>query len=207
MSEDSIWGNLLQLYKNPIKLAIWLEIQFKDGITAKEISENLQMKGTNIYYYLKQLEKSKLIISSTHQIESFNLLQRKYQINPSMFTELEFNEKKKIDSDESLTKARILSNLYITAFYHYRAITQISKFSDEEVQELIGESKGFFSSISFITKDDFDKVRDKFIEFQDSIFEIMNETERDPVAQLQDSTEIVTLGLFPYMKKDKSSSS
>ena len=58
--------NYTQFFKevadDPVKIKILLGIMQDPNITAKELKKNFNIKGTRIYYYLKQFEEKKFIL-------------------------------------------------------------------------------------------------------------------------------------------------
>ena len=112
MTKSSISHNVIKLVNDPLKIALWFEIQRNAGITAKELSEKLKLKGTNIYYHIKQLEKSNLIVSESKQVSNSNLLEKYYSINMDYFAVEEWKARFEIGKTERLWKEIILYNLY-----------------------------------------------------------------------------------------------
>ena len=160
MSKSGVSIDILDLVNNPIKIAIWFEIMREDGITAKEISKRLDLKGTNIYYHLKHLKDNKLIISKSKVVPGTNLLEKTYNINKKFYESEERDLRLEfIDSPKKMRDV-ILFQLYLTAFVIGKQIMEISNMSTAEIKEQIDNKTLPFSKIVLCNEQDLKKATD-----------------------------------------------
>ena len=197
MNEDSISQKMINLASDPLRISIWFEIQRKSGITAKEISKKLQLKGTNIYYHLNMLEESKLIISESKMVLKTNLLEKYYSINMDFFTSEEWKVRADIGESGKQIKEIILYTLYLNIFLINKQIIDIQKKSNEEIQKNIEQYRNMVSKFIFLQKEDLSKVREKLEE----LFEFMNKIKRDagkdPALDISKATDAILINLLP----------
>lgn len=197
MNEDSISQKMINLASDPLRISIWFEIQRKSGITAKEISKKLHLKGTNIYYHLNMLEESKLIVSESKMVPKTNLLEKYYSINMDFFTSEEWKARADIGESGKQIKEIILYTLYLNIFLINKQIIDIQKKSNEEIQKNIEQYRYIVSKFIFLQKDDLLKVREKLKELFEFLNKIKREEGKDPAQDISQATDAIMINLLP----------
>ncbi|MHA1346156.1 MAG: winged helix-turn-helix domain-containing protein [Candidatus Heimdallarchaeaceae archaeon] len=200
MSKKSISIKMLDMVSDPIKIEIWDEIQRGVNLTAKELAKKLNLKKTNIYYHLNQLEESKLIVSENHILPGKNLLQKTYKINEEIYSSKEFMARKEIG--ENLERARevFLFQFYLVVMHLNRKILQISEMTNEEVKDLVEQDKHSFAKPTYIRDKDLAVVREAFDTLISTLYEKQRE-DASPIEIWKDITYVMILGLLP-MERD-----
>ena len=197
MSKDSLSQKMLNLASDPLRISIWFEIQRKSRITAKEISKKLQLTGTNIYYHLKVLEESKLIVSESKMVPKTNLIEKCYSINMDFFKSEEWKARVEIGESERQIKEIILYTLYLNMFLINKQIIDIQKTSNEEIQNNIEQYRNMVSKYIFLQKDDLPKVREKLEELFEFLNQIKREAGKDPAVDISQATDAIMINLLP----------
>ncbi len=202
MSKKSISIKMLDMVSDPIKIEIWDEIQRGVNLTAKELAKKLNLKKTNIYYHLNQLEDSRLIVSENHILPGKNLLQKTYKINEEIYSPKEFKVRKELYETQERMREAFLFQYHIVVMHLNRKILQISKMSNEEVKELIKQDKHSLAKILYIRDDDVALVRETFDSLVSTIFE-KHRKDTSPAEIWEDITHAMILGLLPMEKDGK----
>jgi len=196
MSEKSITIKMLDLVSDPIKIEIWDEIQRGVNLTAKELSKKLNLKKTNIYYHLNQLEESRLIVSANHILPGKNLLQKTYKINEEIYSPKEFKVRRELYETQERMREAFLFQYYIVVMHLNRKILQVSKMTNEEVKELIKHDKHSYAKVHYIRDNDVALVKETF----DGLVSAITEKHREdtsPTEIWEDITHAMILGLLP----------
>ncbi len=197
MSKDSISLNMLTLASDPLRISIWFEIQRKAGITAKEIIQKLKLEGTNIYYHLNKLERSRLIVSESKPVPKSNLLEKYYSINVAFFAPEEWKARFDIGKSTKHLKDMILYNLYFNMFLINKQIIDVQEQTNEQIQKNIEQYGKFVSKFIFLQKDDLPKVSAKIDEFFEFLNQIKRDADRDPITDISDATDTILINLLP----------
>ena len=199
MSKDSISLNMLTLASDPLRISIWFEIQRKAGITAKEIIQKLKLEGTNIYYHLNKLERSRLIVSESKPVPKSNLLEKYYSINMAFFAPEEWKARFDIGKSKKHLKDIILYNLYFNMFLINKQIIDVQEQTNEQIQKTIDLDQygNTVSKFVFLQKDDLPKVRAKIDEFFEFLDQIKRDTGKDPKTDISDATDTILINLLP----------
>ncbi|MCG3224524.1 MAG: helix-turn-helix transcriptional regulator [Candidatus Heimdallarchaeota archaeon] len=201
MSKKSISIKMLDMVSDPIKIEIWDEIRRGVNLTAKELAKKLNLKKTNIYYHLNQLEESRLIVSENHILPGKNLLQKTYKINEETYSPKEFKIRRELYETQERMREAFLFQYHIVVMHLNRKILQISKMTNEEVKELIKQDKHSLAKILYIRDNDVALVRETFDSLVSTIFEKHRE-DTSPSEIWEDITHAMILGLLP-MEKDR----
>ncbi len=201
MSKKSISIKMLDMVSDPIKIEIWDEIRRGVNLTAKELAKKLNLKKTNIYYHLNQLEESRLIVSENHILPGKNLLQKTYKINEETYSPKEFKIRRELYETQERMREAFLFQYHIVVMHLNRKILQISKMTNEEVKELIKQDKHSLAKIRYIRDNDVALVRETFDSLVSTIFEKHRE-DTSPSEIWEDITHAMILGLLP-MEKDR----
>jgi len=202
MSKKSISIKMLDMVSDPIKIEIWDEIRRGVNITAKELAKKLNLKKTNIYYHLNQLEESRLIVSENHILLGKNLLQKTYKINEETYSPKEFKIRRELYETQDRMREAFLFQYYIVVMHLNRKILQISKMTNEEVKELIKQDKHSLAKILYIRDNDVALVRETFDSLVSTIFEKHRE-DTSPAEIWEDISHAMILGLLPMEKDGK----
>ncbi len=196
MSEKSITIKMLDLVSDPIKIEIWDEIQRGVNLTAKELSKKLNLKKTNIYYHLNQLEESRLIVSENHILPGKNLLQKTYKINEEIYSPKEFKVRRELYETQERMREAFLFQYYIVVMHLNRKILQVSEMTNEEVKELIKQDKHSYAKVHYIRDNDVALVRETFDVLVSAITEKHRE-DTSPTGIWEEITHAMILGLLP----------
>ncbi len=202
MSEKSISIKMLDMVSDPIKIEIWDEIRRGVNLTAKELTKKLNLKKTNIYYHLNQLEESRLIVSENHILPGKNLLQKTYKINEELYSPKEFKVRRALMENLDKVREAALFQHYLVVMHLNRKILQISEMTNEEVKESIKQDKHSRAKILYIRESDVDLVKETF----DVLFSKIIEKHREdtsPTEIWEDITHALILGLLPMEKNGK----
>lgn len=202
MSKKSISIKMLDMVSDPIKIEIWDEIRRGVNLTAKELAKKLNLKKTNIYYHLNQLEESRLIVSENHILLGKNLLQKTYKINEEIYSPKEFKIRRELVENLDRMRDAALFQYYLVAMHLNRTILQISEMTNEEVKELIKQDKHSRAKILYIRDKDLALVRETLDGLVDAIIEKHRE-DTSPTEIWEDITHAMILGLLPMEKDGK----
>ncbi len=190
------------MVSDTIKIEIWDEIRRGVNITAKELAKKLNLKKTNIYYHLNQLEESRLIVSENHILPGKNLLQKTYKINEETYSPKEFKIRRELYETQERMREAFLFQYHIVVMHLNRKILQISKMTNEEVKELIKQDKHSLAKFLYIRDNDVALVRETFDSLVSTIFEKHRE-DTSPAEIWEDITHAMILGLLPMGKDGK----
>lgn len=202
MSKKSISIKMLDMVSDPIKIEIWDEIRRGVNLTAKELAKKLNLKKTNIYYHLNQLEESRLIVSENHTLPGKNLLQKTYKINEETYSPKEFKIRRELYETQERMREAFLFQYHIVVMHLNKKILQISKMTNEEVKELIKQDKHSLAKILYIRDNDVALVKETFDSLVSTIFEKHRE-DTSPSEIWEDITHAMILGLLPMEKDGK----
>ncbi len=202
MSEKSISIKMLDMVSDPIKIEIWDEIMRGVNLTAKELTKKLNLKKTNIYYHLNQLEESKLIVSENHILPGKNLLQKTYKINEEIYSPKEFKVRKELVENLDRMREAALFQHYLVVMHLNRKILQISEMTNEEVKESIKQDKHSLAKILYIRDKDLALVRETLNGLVDAIIESQRK-DTSPTEIWEDITHAMIYGLLPTEKDVK----
>ncbi|MHA1401823.1 MAG: winged helix-turn-helix domain-containing protein [Candidatus Heimdallarchaeaceae archaeon] len=202
MSKKSISIKMLDMVSDPIKIEIWDEIQRGINLTAKELAKKLNLKKTNIYYHLNQLEESRLIISENHILPGKNLLQKTYKINEEIYSPKEFKVRRELYETQERMREAFLFQYYIVVMHLNRKILQISKMTNEEVKDLVEQDKHGHAKIHYIREKELALVRETFDNLVPAIYEKQRK-DSSPSEIWEDITHAMILGLLPMEKDGK----
>ena len=202
MSKKSISIKMLDMVSDPIKIEIWDEIRRGVNLTAKELAKKLNLKKTNIYYHLNQLEESRLIVSENHILPGKNLLQKTYKINEETYSPKEFKIRSELYETQERMREAFLFQYHIVVMHLNRKILQISKMTNEEVKKLIKQDKHSLAKFLYIRESDVALVRETFDSLVSTIFEKHRE-DTSPAEIWEDITHAMILGLLPMEKDGK----
>ncbi len=131
-----------------------------EGINAKQLTKKINLKGTNIYYHLKHLEKQNLIISKKHEVPGTNLFERIYTINKIFYSNDEANLRSGFANSPEKIRDSILFQLYLTAFAVGRQIIEIRNMSNQEIMEKMDKILLPFAKLLFINNQDLNEATD-----------------------------------------------
>lgn len=198
MSKSGVSIDILDLVNDPIKIAIWFEIMREDGITAKEISKRLDLKGTNIYYHLKHLKDNKLIISKSKVVPGTNLLEKTYNINKKFYGTEEIDLRQEIRDSPKKMRDTALFQLYLAAFAVGKQIIEITNMSNEEIKEQIDNKTLPFSKFILFTAQDLRKATDILFDSISSLDRIREG--KDQAEYEKDANHGILLGLISLLK-------
>ena len=202
MSKKSISIKMLDMVSDPIKIEIWDEIRRGVNLTAKELAKKLNLKKTNIYYHLNQLEESRLIVAENHILPGKNLLQKTYKINEETYSPKEFKVRRELVENLDRMRDAALFQYYLVAMHLNRTILQISEMTNEEVKESIKQDKHSRAKILYVRESDVALVKETFDGLVDAIIE-KHRKDTSPTEIWEDITHAMILGLLPMEKDGK----
>jgi DNA-binding PadR family transcriptional regulator len=125
------------LADDPLLTNILFTILRNPNITAKEMKKSFpKLKGTSIYYYLNTLADNGFINIETEIISRTNLIQKKYSVNPELFSQ-EFVEDMRSGKDRNTA----LMSLFLAQQFINNQIHRILNMDDETFAEFAGNEQ------------------------------------------------------------------
>ncbi len=159
MKSNEIAESMVKLVNDPVKISLWFEILRYPGITAKQLQKRLRMKGTAIYYHLKQLEESRLIHIHTKQVRNF--IQKEYKISNEFVEDKESGTLKIMA--EKYPREVALFELYLMSSLINKQIQRLTKNQDEDLDI---ERRDSFGELLLIDEKIVGKIRGKYDEIR-----------------------------------------
>ncbi|MFX0065578.1 MAG: hypothetical protein ACFFC7_25685 [Candidatus Hermodarchaeota archaeon] len=176
--------------EDPIKLSLWLIIAKYPGITAKEIKQKIYLKGTSIYYYLKQLEEKKFINIKKEQVR--NLVQKKYYLPEHFFIDQEVGFYPEMQEE---SKKSQLLGLYFKSLLLEHQINRINLEIKDQSQEI--PKVNMFGRIFLVDESIIPLISKKFEEIQKIVEEQIHH--RSLKDLLKNSTHGLIIGYYPFL--------
>ena len=145
------------LSEEPLMASIFFLIIRHPQITAKELKKKYpHLKGTSIYYYLRQLTEKNLLITESVPVKHKNLLQKRYHINYDLFSDDLFS-----DLQSGQDKNMILFQLLI-----------VQNTINDKIQEIVN-----------LNQENFEKLASKFVPHMISVYSMGNTSISDELKE------------------------
>ena len=187
---------VLELTKNPLRLAIWFEVYSNPDVTIEEITENLNLKGMDLSNQVEQMEKERLITSSTYLDQDTKQVRKMYTMDPSFFDIEEGKLRKQISDSSRMSKDRVLASLSYQMMMTADLIIRYSKLDNQQIEEKLENRETYFSKLVYINRRDLPKVFEKIAELTQYINTIRKDEGRKPIENISKASDIVVLGVF-----------
>ena len=198
---------LLQIFTDPVKMLIILKILKNPGITSKELKEQINLKGTNIYYYLSDCEgvhpktKEKLyqsLITIKTEETPNHFIMKKYYPNKYLKDLItQYNMFDLYEDSRKNMKWKYIVNMNIGLALLQSHLRDIERKPIEEFQNKTDVSEMIsYNNVVFMQKDVYDKKKQIMKELFDSV---SSENKIESLIQsIENSTHVFIFGTIEW---------